>query len=55
MHMRSRCVLACYLNLAERGESFTPFSKALEKRPFSNVFNHFPVFRLLSGGEYRPS
>jgi hypothetical protein len=41
--------------LAERGESFSPFSKTLEKRAFSNVFNHFPIFQVLSGGEYRPS
>lgn len=55
MHMRSRRVLARYLNLAERGERFSPFSKTFEKRPFSSVFSHFPTFRLLSGGEYRPS
>jgi hypothetical protein len=41
--------------LAERGERFSPFSKTFEKRPFSSVFSHFPTFRLLSGGEYRPS
>jgi hypothetical protein len=39
----------------EGGLSFSPFSKTFEKPTFSNVFSHFPIFQLLSGGEYRPS
>jgi hypothetical protein len=42
-------------SVAERGESFSPFTKTFEKRLFSNVFSHFPISQLLSGGEYRPS
>jgi hypothetical protein len=39
----------------EGGLSFSPFSKTFEKPTFSNVFSHFPIFQLLSGGENRPS
>lgn len=53
-HAFASCV-SSLLKSGGEGERFSPFSKTFEKRPFSSVFSHFPTFRLLSGGEYRPS